>query len=104
MAEDKIGAVRRLLQDLLAPEISRVDERVLSLSKECIRLSDDIKENGQEIRDLWKEVQRCNEGIARLEGRIENLTEEIVTKVQLAIERADKSRSGPRRKLPKRPD
>ncbi|HEX9942178.1 MAG TPA: hypothetical protein VGG03_09190 [Thermoanaerobaculia bacterium] len=87
MPDDKIGAIRQLLQDLIAPAVGRIEERVGSLAGECVRLGGDLETNRGEIKELWQALSEDRERIARVEGRFDSVKEELVAKVQLELAR-----------------
>jgi len=95
LPEDTIGGIRRILQDLIAPEVGRLHERVASVSSECVRLGEDIKTNRAEIKDIWGEIRKFGERIAKVEGRIENVKEEVVAKAILEFQRRSQPQSTP---------
>lgn len=87
MPDDRIGTIRTLLQDLIAPTVGRIEERVGSLAGECVKLGKDIEINRGDIKELWQALAEHRERIARVEGRFESVKEELVAKVQLELAR-----------------
>lgn len=87
MAEDRLGAIRQLLQDLIAPEVGRISTTVGFIAQDCTRLGEDIKNNQDEIKEIWKTIGNVKETVARMDGRVENLKEEVVAKLQVQVER-----------------
>lgn len=95
MADDKIGAVRQLLQDLIAPAVTRTEERVAHLAEACVSLGRDLESNRHDIKELWQAIADQRERIARVEGRFDSVKEELVAKVQLELARRLPSASAP---------
>lgn len=72
---------------MVAPTVGRIDEKVSNLSTECVRLGEDIAENRKDIKELWRQIGESRENFARVEGRIENIKEELAAKVELDMTR-----------------
>lgn len=85
MSVDKIGGARQLIQDLLAPAVSRLEEKVTNVSEECVRLAKDIESNRGEIKEVWQAVRDSNEKVARAEGRLENVKAEVIATVKMEL-------------------
>jgi len=92
LAEDQrggVGGARRLLEDILTPSLGRLEERIGALSDRCIDLGAAVERNRDEIRSIWRylrdTVSELRQGMGRLDGRVENLHEEIAAKVKLSL-------------------
>lgn len=96
---EEIGVVRRLLQDLVAPKVERLEERMGSLSDKCVALAEEIAANREDIKELFQALHQervdVRERVGRMEGRIENLSEEIMAKLKLGILQASSTKELP---------
>lgn len=84
-----IGGVRRLLEDILTPSLGRLEERIGALTARCSDLGAAVETNREEIRGIWSYLRdtmaEVRQGMGRLEGRVENVHEEITAKVKLSL-------------------
>ena len=95
MPEDKIGGIRQFLQDVIAPSIGVLSEKITTLSNDCLRLGESIKDNQVEIKDIWKTLGNLEKSVARMEGRADNIKEEIAAKMMLEMAKWSQVRTPP---------
>ncbi len=74
------------LESVLAPRIERLEGKVDNYSTRSQRLSREIRENRQEIRDIWKEIGALKESNGKVDGRIKGLKEELTAKLRVEIQ------------------
>jgi archaellum component FlaC len=97
---ERLGQVRKLFQDLIAPELGRLDERVTALVSRCDDIAREVEWNRNEIKDVWSRLQSLGEKIGHVEGRLEGVKREIVADVQLTLLKQQQRRPEKRTLLP----
>ena len=89
-----------MLQDLIAPQVGRIEERVAALSDATVRLGDDIKDNCAQIKDIWGSLADSREHMKRIDNRMDGLKNEIGAEVKLEIIRQYSRRQEDQQQLP----
>lgn len=66
---------KEFLQDIIAPQLESIKGSVL-------RLENDMRDATLDIKRLWDNYNNLNERISKMEGRIEGMDEQIITKIE----------------------
>ncbi|MFL6194083.1 MAG: hypothetical protein ACJ75H_07925 [Thermoanaerobaculia bacterium] len=86
---DTVTGLRCLLEDLLAPRVSRLDAKVEFLNERVERLAVEVQENRSAHQALLtrvgEELSDLHGRIGRLEGRSEGLKTELTAVLQMEI-------------------
>lgn len=69
--------VKKLLQDIIAPQME-------ALKNSVERLEGDMRDMMLDIKRLWEKNDKLNERLSKLEGKIENFEDSIITKIENA--------------------
>ena len=73
--------VKKLLQDIIAPQME-------ALKNSVERLEGDMRNMMLDIKQLWEKNDKLNERLSKLEGKIENFEDSIITKIENAALRS----------------
>lgn len=87
-----IKDVRDLFQDLVAPGVARLDERIGGLLEKVEVLAKEVEHNRAEIKELWAEIAIIRDKTSHLSGRLEGVKQEIVADVKVALLTGQQSR------------
>lgn len=81
--------IRGLLEDILAPTVSRLEERVGALGERCERLASEIQENRGAhealLRHLNEQLGSLNGRLSNLEGRTDGIKAELTLMLQVEM-------------------
>lgn len=89
---EAFSGLRNVLEDLLAPRVSRLDVRVELLGQRCDELSREIRESREAqkalLAHLNEQLVSINSRLGRLEGRSDGLKSELTAVLQVEILKA----------------
>lgn len=89
---EALSGLRSVLEDLLAPRVSRLDIQVELLGRRCDDLSDEIRDIREAhkalLAHLNEQLASINSRLGRLEGRSDGLKSELTAVLQIEILKA----------------
>lgn len=89
---DAVSSLRKLLEEIIAPSVRSLEEKVEQAGERARDLAGDIKEIRHEHRELLKllnsELSSLKERVGRVEGRADGLKSELTAVLEAELVKA----------------